>query len=204
MSFKHHACTIIHHKKLTLYFTSKDNNIPDASTCKNFKDFHATRLYNRWAKTKIHNNFSNRLGISFTTSYHAYNIRKRQEARLNASIRHTFHNANLRVDAPMDDKLRAARCHTLLFQENQQFTKPIRHLHYKKKFIVPSKIVAPDDLKDVIGSVVSPTISDDILPPVLDNYDNVPAHYLLLILDKPFMKAAYIINLIPKELENII
>uniref|UniRef100_U9TT89 Uncharacterized protein n=1 Tax=Rhizophagus irregularis (strain DAOM 181602 / DAOM 197198 / MUCL 43194) TaxID=747089 RepID=U9TT89_RHIID len=40
------------------------------------------------------------------------------------------------------------------------------------------KIVAPDDLKDVIGSVVSPTISDDILPPVLDNYDNVPAHYL--------------------------
>ncbi|GET62535.1 uncharacterized protein OCT59_019061 [Rhizophagus irregularis] len=136
MSFEHHAC-IIHHKKLTLYFTSKDNNIPDASTCKNFKDFHATRLYNRWAKTKIHNNFSNRLGISFTTSYHVYNsniiakkgldfmygetyqnfkhtsssspkVRKRQEARLNASIRHTFHNTNLRVDAPMDDKLRAA------------------------------------------------------------------------------------------------
>ncbi|PKY30954.1 hypothetical protein RhiirB3_448301 [Rhizophagus irregularis] len=196
MSFKHHAC-IIHHKKLTLYFTSKDNNIPDASTCKNFKDFHATRLYNRWAKTKIHNNFSNRLGISFTTSYHAYNIRKRQEARLNASIRHTFHNANLRVDAPMDDKLRAARQIHRTLQSDYTFWLPFPETKF-------TQIVAPDDLKDVIGSVVSPTISDDILPPVLDNYDNVPAHYLLLILDKPFMKAAYIINLIPKELENII
>ncbi|EXX79518.1 hypothetical protein RirG_004790 [Rhizophagus irregularis DAOM 197198w] len=82
MSLHRHAC-IIHHKKLVLYFISKDNKIPDVSNCKTFKDFHATRLYNRWAKKKTHNNFSNRLGISFTTTYRAYHSNVVAKKRLN-------------------------------------------------------------------------------------------------------------------------
>ncbi|PKK59986.1 hypothetical protein RhiirC2_857078 [Rhizophagus irregularis] len=150
------------------FFFELDNKIPDVSYCKTFKDFHASCLCNRWAKKKIHQNHSNRLGISFTTSYHAYNtnvvatkgldfiygkkygnlqftpssspkVKKRQEARFNALVRHTFHNAKLDDNALIDDKLRAARHHKLLFQENQQFTAPIKHLRYKKKFIIPSK-----------------------------------------------------------------
>ncbi|PKK57515.1 hypothetical protein RhiirC2_871798 [Rhizophagus irregularis] len=165
MSLHRQAC-IIHHKQLTLYFTSKDNKIPDVSTSNTFKNFHATRLYNRWAKKKIHNNFSNRLGISFTTTYRTFSrnvitkkgldyiygkvyqnfsctpssfpkVKKRQEKRFDALTRHTFHNANLCADALMEDKLQAARHHVLLFQENQSITKPIKHLRYKKKFVAP-------------------------------------------------------------------
>ncbi|PKB94487.1 hypothetical protein RhiirA5_438654 [Rhizophagus irregularis] len=136
MSYDRHAC-ITHHKTLVLYSISNDNKILDDSSYKTFKDFHASRLYNRWAKKKQYQNFSNRLGISFTTSYHAYNtkavatkgldfiygkkygnlqftpsscpkVKKRQEARFNALVRHTFHNAKLDDNAQMDDKLRAA------------------------------------------------------------------------------------------------
>ncbi|CAB5201793.1 unnamed protein product [Rhizophagus irregularis] len=180
MSFHHHAC-ITHHKKLILYFTSKDNKIPDVSNCKTFKDFHATHIYNRWAKKK-----TPKKGLDFIygkvyrnfrrTPSSSTKVRKRQEARFDASIRHTFHNANLQIDAPMDDKLRAAQHHMLLFQENQQFSKPIKHLRYKKKFIIPKQddytfllpfsetntipIVATSDFSHIDSSVVSPPFEE--------------------------------------------
>ncbi|CAB5186343.1 unnamed protein product [Rhizophagus irregularis] len=225
MSYHRHAC-IIHHKNLVLYFISKDNKIPDVSFCKTFKNFHASHLYNRWAKKKIHKNFSNRLGISFTTSYHAYNtsvvatkgpnfiygkkygnfkftpssspkVKKRQEARFNALVRHTFHNAELDDNALTDDKLRAARHHKLLFEENQQFTAPIKHLRYKKKFIKPLKgyytfpIPFPET-KTVSAPAIADTIcNDSSVAPIsssipislvnTDNWENVPEHYIPLI-----------------------
>ncbi|PKB93352.1 hypothetical protein RhiirA5_441526 [Rhizophagus irregularis] len=230
MSLHHHAC-IIHHKQLTLYFISKDKNIPAVSNSNTFKDFHATRLYNRWAKKKIRNNFSNRLGISFTTTYRAFNsnvvakkgldyiygkvyrdfsrtpssspkVRKRQEKRFEASIRHTFRNANLCADTPMEDKLRAAQHHVLLFQENQIITKPIKHFRYKKKFVAPlqgyytfplplfkakcTPVVVPSDLPQNISSVASPTIVDPTPPVIVDIFENIPAHYVPLIPEERF------------------
>ncbi|CAG8588913.1 hypothetical protein GLOIN_2v1883375 [Rhizophagus irregularis DAOM 181602=DAOM 197198] len=225
MSNHRHAC-IIHHKNLALYFISKDNKIPDVSHCKTFKNFHATRLYNRWAKKKIHQNFSNRLGISFTTSYHAYNtnvvttkgldfiygkkygnlqftpssspkVKKRQEARFNALVRHTFHNAKLDDNALTEDKLRAARRHKLLFQENQRFTTPVKHLRYKKKFIEPSQgyytfpipfpepttVSVPVLVETIcnVSSVASTSNDNPISPANTDNWENVPEHYIPLI-----------------------
>ncbi|PKB94347.1 hypothetical protein RhiirA5_439000 [Rhizophagus irregularis] len=225
MSHHRHAC-IIHHKNLVLYFISKDNKIPDVSFCKTFIDFHATRLYNRWAKKKKHQNFLNRLGISFTTSYRAYhtnvvatkgldfiygkkygnlqftpssspNVKKRQEARFNALVRHTFHNVKLDNNALTDDKLRAARRHKLLFQENQSFTTPIKHLRYKKKFAEPSQgyytfpipfpeprtVSVPVIVETICNiSSVTPTSNDiPISPANTDNWENIPEHYIPLI-----------------------
>ncbi|PKY32338.1 hypothetical protein RhiirB3_450456 [Rhizophagus irregularis] len=229
MSLHRHAC-IIHYKQLTLYFISKENKIPDDSNRNTFKDFHATRLYNRWTKKKIHHNFSNRLGISFTTTYRAFNssvvankgldfiygkvyrdfsytpssstkVRLRQEKRWNALTRHTFRNAKLGADAPMEDKLRAARHHALLFQEKQLFTKPIKHLRYKKKFVAPLQgyytfPLPPSEAKRTSVAVpsvpllnvnsVAPVTIDDPIPPVfIDPFENVPAHYIPLIPDSP-------------------
>ncbi|CAG8717537.1 hypothetical protein GLOIN_2v1491859 [Rhizophagus irregularis DAOM 181602=DAOM 197198] len=225
MSHHRHAC-IIHHKNLVLYCISKDNKIPDYSRCKTFKDFHASRLYNRWTQKKIHQNFSNRLGISFTTSYHAYstnvvatkgldfiygktygnlqftpssspNVKKRQEARFNALVRHTFHNAKLDDNALTDDKLQVARHHKLLFQENQRFITPIKHLRYKKRFVIPSKgyytfpipfykprtVSVPAIVETICNdsSVASTSIENSIPPVNTNNWENVPEHYIPLI-----------------------
>ncbi|CAB4396218.1 unnamed protein product [Rhizophagus irregularis] len=226
MLHHHHAC-IIHHKNLVLYFILKDNKIPDVSHCKTFKDFHASRLYNRWAKKKKYHNFSNRLGISFTTlSYYAYDtnvivkkgsdfiyskkygnlqftpnsspkVKKRQEARFNALVRHTFHKAKLDNNAETDDKLRAARWHKFLYQENQQFIAPIKHLRYKKRFIEPSddyytfllpfsetKTVSAPAIAETtrnISSVTSTSNRDHTSSSSTNNWENVPEHYILLI-----------------------
>ncbi|UZO24610.1 uncharacterized protein OCT59_016906 [Rhizophagus irregularis] len=177
MSLHRHAC-IIHHKKLVLYFISKDNKIPDVS--------------------KVYKNFQH-------TPSSRPKVKKRQEARFNASMRKTFHNAKLTPDAPMDDKLQAARHHKFLFQENQHFSTPIKHLRYKKKFIVPKQddytfplpfpetntnlMVAMSDLNPIDSSVVS-TLTGNSTPPssIIDTFENVPAHYVLLIPEEPFYK----------------
>ncbi|POG79073.1 hypothetical protein GLOIN_2v1529827 [Rhizophagus irregularis DAOM 181602=DAOM 197198] len=103
----------------------------------------------------------------------------------------------------MDDKLRAAQHHMLLFQENQQFSKPIKHLRYKKKFIIPKQddytfllpfpetntipIVATSDFSHIDSSVVSPPFGNSTPPPsVIDIFENVPLHYILLIPEEPF------------------
>ncbi|UZO23717.1 uncharacterized protein OCT59_016048 [Rhizophagus irregularis] len=200
MSFHHHAC-ITHHKKLILYFTSKDNKIPDVSI--SFTTTYRAYNSNIVAKKgldfiygKVYRNFRR-------TPSSSTKVRKRQEARFDASIRHTFHNANLQIDAPMDDKLRAAQHHMLLFQENQQFSKPIKHLRYKKKFIIPKQddytfllpfpetntipIVATSDFSHIDSSVVSPPFGNSTPPPsVIDIFENVPLHYILLIPEEPF------------------
>ncbi|EXX79517.1 hypothetical protein RirG_004780 [Rhizophagus irregularis DAOM 197198w] len=120
-------------------------------------------------------------------------------------MRKTFHNAKLTPDAPMDDKLQAARHHKFLFQENQHFSTPIKHLRYKKKFIVPKQddytfplpfpetntnlMVAMSDLNPIDSSVVS-TLTGNSTPPssIIDTFENVPAHYVLLIPEEPFYK----------------
>ncbi|POG57732.1 hypothetical protein GLOIN_2v1791384 [Rhizophagus irregularis DAOM 181602=DAOM 197198] len=129
-------------------------------------------------------------------------VRKRQEKCFDASIRHTFRNANLRTNALLDDKLRAAQRHMLLFQETQSFTKPLTHLCYKKKFISPlqqdysfplsfpgtnrvSAVIATE-LYSNDSSIASPTIVDPNPPVVIDNLENVPKHYIPLIPDEPF------------------
>ncbi|GBC49703.2 hypothetical protein GLOIN_2v1601737 [Rhizophagus irregularis DAOM 181602=DAOM 197198] len=210
----------------TKYEKFHDNKIPDFSRCKTFKDFHASRLYNRWTKKKFHQNFSTRLGISFTTSYHAYNtnvvatkgldfiygktygnfqftpsscpkVKKRQEARFNGLIRHTFHNAKLDDNALPDDKLHVARHHKLLFQENQSFITPIKHLRYKKRFVIPTKgyytfpipfhkprtVSVPAIVEPICNdSSVAPTPTANSISPVNTNiWENVPEHYIPLI-----------------------
>ncbi|GBC22134.2 hypothetical protein GLOIN_2v1674323 [Rhizophagus irregularis DAOM 181602=DAOM 197198] len=205
----------------TYIFSTKYKN-----RCKTFKDFHASRLYNRWTKKKFHQNFSNRLGISFTTSYHAYNtnvvatkgfdfiygktygnlqftpssspkVKKNQEARFNALVRHTFHNAKLDDNALTEDKLQVARHHKLLFHENQSFITPIKHLRYKKRFVVPSKgyytfpipfhkprtVSVPAIVEPIcIDSSVASTSSKNSKSPVnTNNWENVPEHYIPLI-----------------------
>ncbi|PKK64169.1 hypothetical protein RhiirC2_854510 [Rhizophagus irregularis] len=209
LSNSRRAC-IIHHKNLAVYFSSKDNKIPDYSRCKTFKDFHASRLYNRWAKKKKFYNFSHRLGISFTTSYHAYKtnvvatkgldfiygkkyenlqftrssspkVKKRQEARFNALPRHTFHIAKL--------------------DKNQQFTVPTKHVRYKKKFVEPLKeyytfpLPFPESKTASLPNIVEPICNDNPVTPLLnrdrisfstnDNWENVPEHFIPLIPQHP-------------------
>ncbi|UZO04895.1 uncharacterized protein OCT59_025257 [Rhizophagus irregularis] len=185
MSFHCHAC-ITYHKKLTLYFTSKDNKIPDQCRKKKGLNFIYGKVYRNFQRTPSSSS----------------KVRKRQEKCFDASIRHTFRNANLRTNALLDDKLRAAQRHMLLFQETQSFTKPLTHLCYKKKFISPlqqdysfplsfpgtnrvSAVIATE-LYSNDSSIASPTIVDPNPPVVIDNLENVPKHYIPLIPDEPF------------------
>ncbi|PKC52925.1 hypothetical protein RhiirA1_480375 [Rhizophagus irregularis] len=117
-------------------------------------------------------------------------------------MRKTFHNAKLISDALMDDKLQAARHHKFLFQENQQFSTPIKHLRYKKKFVVPKQddytfplpfpetntnlMVPASGLNHTDSSVIRPLIGNSTPPSsVVDIFENVPAHYILLIPERP-------------------
>ncbi|PKY59775.1 hypothetical protein RhiirA4_482798 [Rhizophagus irregularis] len=70
---KHRSACILHHKKLVLYITPKDNETsPYDNNCRNPKVFHADLLHRRWASKRTYSHFSQRLGISFDTKYHAY------------------------------------------------------------------------------------------------------------------------------------
>ncbi|CAG8767439.1 18215_t:CDS:2, partial [Rhizophagus irregularis] len=124
-------------------------------------------------------------------------VKKRQEARFNALVRHTFHNTKLDDNALTDDKLQAARRHKLLFQENQRFTTPIKHLRYKKKFVEPSKgcytfpipfpesttVSVPVTVETIcnVSSVASTSHGNPISPANINNWENVPEHYIPLI-----------------------
>uniref|UniRef100_U9UFC6 DUF8211 domain-containing protein n=1 Tax=Rhizophagus irregularis (strain DAOM 181602 / DAOM 197198 / MUCL 43194) TaxID=747089 RepID=U9UFC6_RHIID len=189
MSYHRHAC-IIHHKNLVLYFISKDNKIPDVSHCKTFKNFHASRLHNRWAKKKKYQNFSNRLGISFTTSYHAYNTNVVATKKLDFIYSKKY--GNLQFTPSLSPKVKKRQ-----EAQNQQFTAPIKHLRYKKKFIEPSKgyytfpisfpetktVPAPAIAETIcnVSSVASISNGNPISSVNTDNWENIPEHYIPLI-----------------------
>ncbi|GET67316.1 hypothetical protein GLOIN_2v1885163 [Rhizophagus irregularis DAOM 181602=DAOM 197198] len=65
------------------------------------------------------------------------NVRKRQQARFERKCRQVFHKSDLTADASLEDKLLASKRKGFLFQQSQNFRKPIMHLKYKKKFQVP-------------------------------------------------------------------
>ncbi|CAB4415368.1 unnamed protein product [Rhizophagus irregularis] len=164
---KHRSACILHHKKLVLYITPKDNETPRYdNNCRNSKDFHADLLHRRWASKRIYSHFSQRLGISFDTKYHAYGLNnvikkgsdfiygkiyfnfnhrhstslrteKRQHARFESLRRRVFNSSNLQPDATRDDKFLAAKRKTFLFDAEQHICKRLIHLSYKKKFITP-------------------------------------------------------------------
>ncbi|CAB4414247.1 unnamed protein product [Rhizophagus irregularis] len=71
---KHRATCISHHNKLVLYITPKDETLPYNNNYRNPKDFYGDLLHRRWASKRIYNHFSQRLGISFDTKYHAYGL----------------------------------------------------------------------------------------------------------------------------------
>ncbi|PKK70584.1 hypothetical protein RhiirC2_849818 [Rhizophagus irregularis] len=97
----------------------------------------------------------------------------------------------------MDDKLRAARHHKLLFQENQHFTTPIKHFRYKKKFVEPSQgyytfpILSPESKTVSAPAIVETTCNvssitptsnhDHIVRSTSDNWEKVPEEYIPLI-----------------------
>ncbi|CAB4433730.1 unnamed protein product [Rhizophagus irregularis] len=159
------AC-ILHHKKLVLYITPKDEIPPHDNNCCNPKDFHADLLHRRWASKRISNHFSQRLGISFDTKYHAYGLnnnakkgsdciygkiyfnfkhrhstsirtQKRQHARFDSLRRQIFHSSNLPPNANRDDQFLAAKRKCFLFDAEQHICKRLKHLRYKKKFSTP-------------------------------------------------------------------
>lgn len=69
----HYACPI-YYKNLEQYGGQiKSQNSPIHATS-NCITFHVKRLYNRWMKEQIKQNFSNHLEISFNTRYHANSL----------------------------------------------------------------------------------------------------------------------------------
>ncbi|CAB4415006.1 unnamed protein product [Rhizophagus irregularis] len=163
---KHRSACILHHKKLVLYIIPKDENSPYNNDCRHPKDFHADLLHRRWKSKRIYNHFSQRVGISFDSKYHAYGLHnvvkkgsdciygkvyfnfkhrhstslrteKRQHARFESLCRRVFNSSNLQPDATGDDKFLAAKRKTFLFDEKQHICKRLKHLRYKKKFITP-------------------------------------------------------------------
>ncbi|RGB22239.1 hypothetical protein C1646_776428 [Rhizophagus diaphanus] len=189
--------------------TPLDNKIPKDNKSATFKEFHAKHLYNRWAKGRVKNNFSTRLGISFMVKYHTYKvnsvikkgynfiyskiysnfkhtpsstskIKKRQAARFEALQKHIFSSSHLEADASIDDKFLAAHHHTLLFYENQQIYKPIKHLYQINK----NRVTSPDDVPS--NSEQSSAI------PVDNSFKNVPAHLIPLIPNYPIYEEGYL------------
>ncbi|CAB4424398.1 unnamed protein product [Rhizophagus irregularis] len=65
------------------------------------------------------------------------NVKKKQIARFERHYRRTLHNSSLTEDASIEDKLIACKRKGFLFLPSKQFTKPIMHLRYKKKYQIP-------------------------------------------------------------------
>ncbi|CAB5159190.1 unnamed protein product [Rhizophagus irregularis] len=92
--------------------------------------------------------FSNRLGISFTTTYHAF-------------------NSNVVAKKGLD---------FIYGKVYQDFSRTPTSSFPKS---------APSDLPHNVSSVTSPTIVDPTPPVVVNIFENVPAHYVLLIPARP-------------------
>ncbi|PKY63559.1 hypothetical protein RhiirA4_492971, partial [Rhizophagus irregularis] len=71
---KYRSACISHHNRLVLYITPKNEILPNDNNQRNSKNFHADLLHRRWASKRIYSHFSQRLGISFDTKYHAYGL----------------------------------------------------------------------------------------------------------------------------------
>ncbi|CAB4424275.1 unnamed protein product [Rhizophagus irregularis] len=193
---KHRSACILHHKKLVLYTTPKDEKSPYNNDCRNPKDFHADLLHRRWASKRIYNHFSQRLGISFDTKYHAYGLNnvvkkgsdciygkvyfnfkhrhstslrteKRQHARFESLRRRVFNSSNLPPNANRDSQFLAAKRKCFLFDAEQHI--------YQDIGIIPVHPVKDNNVP-TDESIVS---TDAIL-------DKVPPHLIPLIPDDPF------------------
>ncbi|PKY56023.1 hypothetical protein RhiirA4_509744 [Rhizophagus irregularis] len=219
---KHRSACILHHKKLVLYTTPKDEKSPYNNDCRNPKDFHADLLHRRWASKRIYNHFSQRLGISFDTKYHAYGLNnvvkkgsdciygkvyfnfkhrhstslrteKRQHARFESLRRRVFNSSNLPPNANRDSQFLAAKRKCFLFDAEQHICKRLKHLCYKKKFITP--------LQSYYNfSLPFPDQDIGIIPvhPVKDN--NVPTDESIVSTDAILDKVPpHLIPLIPDD-----
>ncbi|CAB4421843.1 unnamed protein product [Rhizophagus irregularis] len=219
---KHRSACILHHKKLVLYITPKDEKSPYNNDCRNPKDFHADLLHRRWVSKQIYNHFSQRLGISFDTKYHAYGLNnvvkkgsdciygkvyfnfkhrhstslrteKRQHARFESLRRRVFNSSNLSPNANRDSQFLAAKRKCFLFDAEQHICKRLKHLCYKKNFITP--------LQSYYNfSIPFPDQDIGIIPvePVKDN--NVPMDESTSSTDPILDKVpAHLIPLIPKD-----
>ncbi|PKY58061.1 hypothetical protein RhiirA4_479641, partial [Rhizophagus irregularis] len=102
--------------------------------------------------------------------------------------------SNLQPDATRDDKFLAAKRKTFLFDEEQHICKKLKHLSYKKRFIIPSQsyynfsLPFPDQ---DIGIIPVQPVKDNDVPtdeliastdPLLDK---VPSHLIPLIPEDP-------------------
>ncbi|CAB4430823.1 unnamed protein product [Rhizophagus irregularis] len=219
---KYRSACISHHNRLVLYITPKNETLPNDNNHRNSKNFHADLLHRRWASKRIYSHFSQRLGISFDTKYHAYGLNnvvkkgndfiygkvyfnfkhrhstslrteKRQRARFESLQRRVFNSSNLQRDATRDDKFLAAKRKTFLFDAEQHICKRLKHLSYKKKFITPSQSYYNFPLP-------FPDQDIGIIPvqPVKDN--NVPTDESTVSTDPTFDKVpSYLIPLIPED-----
>ncbi|PKY61055.1 hypothetical protein RhiirA4_485517 [Rhizophagus irregularis] len=165
MSNNRYDC-IAHNNKIQLYSHNLVKNPDEINISLDSKDFYARRLYNRWHNSRIKNNFSNRLGLTFSTRYSVSNInsilckgntniyykvydnfnygfsrrdnvQKKQRQRLDRKCNKIFRDCDIKDDASMEDKLLASKKKKFLFHPEQSFKKPILHLQYKKKYNVP-------------------------------------------------------------------
>ncbi|CAB4435176.1 unnamed protein product [Rhizophagus irregularis] len=217
---KHRSACILHHKRLVVYTTPKDEISPYNNDCRNPKDFHADLLHRRWVSKRISNHFSQCLGISFDTKYHAYGLNnvvkkgsdciygkvyfnfkhrhstslrteKRQHARFESLRRRVFNSSNLPPNANRDSQFLAAKRKCFLFDAEQHICKRLKHLCYKKKFITP--------LQSYYNfSLPFPDQDIGITPvhPVKDN--NVPINEPIVSIDAILDKVpSYLIPLIP-------
>ncbi|CAB4422154.1 unnamed protein product [Rhizophagus irregularis] len=84
-----------------------------------------TYMYN-----KVYNN------LTFVPSNKA-NVKKKQTARFERHCRRILHNSALTENATVEDKLIACKRKGFLFLPSAEFTKPVMHLRYKKKYQIP-------------------------------------------------------------------
>ncbi|CAB4422152.1 unnamed protein product [Rhizophagus irregularis] len=152
--------------KITFYSQSERINPDEISINLDSKDTHARTTYNRWNKQKMKKIISNRLGLSYNTRISANNIdsilkkgrtymynkvynnltfvpsnkanvKKKQTARFERHCRRILHNSALTENATVEDKLIACKRKGFLFLPSAEFTKPVMHLRYKKKYQIP-------------------------------------------------------------------
>ncbi|CAB4428172.1 unnamed protein product [Rhizophagus irregularis] len=210
--------------KLVLYTTPKNETLPNDNNHHNSKNFHADLLHRRWASKRIYNHFSQCLGISFDTKYHAYglnNVVKKGNDFIYGKVYFNFkhrHSTSSRTEkrqrARFESLQKRLLNEKLSFDEEQHICKRLKHLSYKKKFISPSQsyynFLLPFPDQDIgiipVQSVKDNNVPTDVLivptdspvQPVKDN--NVPTDELIVSTDLLLDKVpSYLIPLIPEE-----
>ncbi|CAB4438313.1 unnamed protein product [Rhizophagus irregularis] len=163
---------VLHQKHIEIYHNIKDT-IQSKPKFLNDKCSHATLLYDRWDSNAKKRIYSQRLGISYNTSYAAAgnsNTQKKQKSRFERACRSVFHNHgnNIRNRTPItniNDQLHRARQHRFLFLPSQYIYKPLQHVKHHKRMVFREA----EHYKFPI-----PLISPRIQPGVITTIDNLP------------------------------